>query len=193
MIYIQVWVCDVTRAVELYAMKDIKAASSVHNYLDIESRYGPITQISSDNGSDFASHLLESLTAALNAISRHPVADRPQAIGITERKNSSILGALRAMVIDNKLIQSKWSIYLPLVRKQLWLIRNRFTKCRPIDYYGGLVKLEESFQSPQAHATALHPDIKDAVQVARDLHRRTLRFQYAANTAKLATLPESSE
>ena len=189
--YVQVWRDPVSRAVELYPMKEITAEATVGNVLDIISRYGTPTVITSDRGSNFTSDLIEKTWAMLHTLHNKGVANRPQSQGIVERCNQEVLRDLRAMIIDVPEILNSWSRYLPLVRRRLWLTPNRFTQCSPIDFLGGVITLDIPFLDPSSALppdTPPHPTLEEIANAAERIRLISLRRQRAFDLARLATL-----
>ena len=186
-IYIQLWVDTVSRAVELYAKKDVTASSAVYPLCDITSRYGTPVSIASDKGPGFANQIIDEFISLLGTAKRTPkMASRPQALGMVERKNQNVLDLLRALVIDNSAIRLEWSQYLPFVRLSLWLLYNRDTQLRPIDFLGGAIKLRLFECIPNKDT---HPSIAEIALAAESIRVIALNFQKAQDFKRLAAEP----
>ena len=112
------------------------------------------------------------------------MAARPQCLGLVERKNEDILAFIRALVIDNIAIKDNWSPYLPFVRRALWLLRNRFTQMRPIDFLGGAITLN-LFETLPSEDT--HPSIAEIAIAAESSRVKALNFQKAKDFKRLAS------
>ena len=185
--YIQVWVDPVSRAVELYPKKDITAESSVYALCDIISRYGVPKIIMSDLGKDYVNKLIEQFISFMGTVKRTPkMASRPQGLAMVERKNQDILALLRALVIDNMVIRLNWTPYIPFVRRSLWLLYNRDTQLRPIDFLGGAIKLRLFENIPNEET---HPSIAEIALAVESIRVIALNFQKATDFKRLAVEP----
>ena len=189
MSYIQVWTDPRTRAVELFSMREITEEASIPNILNMWGRYGDMNVVSSDRGSDFTSTMIEGALKLTADLHRTGVANRPQSQGIVERTNGEVLRHIRAMVIEVPEIQDTWSWYLPIVRNRLWLSVNRFTLVRPVDFFGGALRMQMKFRSPSeigCDDQPIHPTIAEIASNSEKIRIISLRNQHAADLQKLA-------
>ncbi|XP_037787480.1 uncharacterized protein LOC119583040 [Penaeus monodon] len=80
------------------------------------NRYQSPQQLSSDNGTEFCNKILSQLCSLMNVKKVNILPYRPQANGITERLNKTILNLMRTMITDH---DDEWDLYLPIVQSAI--------------------------------------------------------------------------
>ncbi|XP_063596236.1 uncharacterized protein LOC134773090 [Penaeus indicus] len=115
--HILVFVDNFSRYCELVAVPSKAAVHVTKAFHDVICcRHGCPHYLSSDNGTEFVNQVLASLTQQLNVTQVNVLPFRPQANGITERLNRSILTILRQLVDDSK---DDWDVLLPTVQSAI--------------------------------------------------------------------------
>jgi transposase InsO family protein len=105
-----------TRYVELYPVKEINAKTSAICLLDWFTRYGAPNEISHDNGTSFINRTIKELIKLLGSQSKIATAYSKEENPIVERANKEVMRHLRNIIFDENVI-TKWSKYIPLVRR----------------------------------------------------------------------------
>ena len=106
-----------TRYVELYPCKSTTEDEATSALLSHVSRYGIPSKVITDNGSQFvATSVITKLYEALHIAHIRTVAYSKEENSIVERANKEILEHLRALVYDNRTVNT-WTKYLPIVQR----------------------------------------------------------------------------
>jgi len=115
--YILVFIDNFSRYCELVPVPD-KSAHTIARafYNNIICRYQSPQQLSSDNGTEFCNKILSQLCSLMNVKKVNILPYRPQANGITERLNKTILNLMRTMITDH---DDDWDLYLPIVQSAI--------------------------------------------------------------------------
>lgn len=116
-----------SRAVELFALKTADAATVVQHLHDVYCRWGKPYQVRSDNGAQFISFVVKLLNERARVKTHPVVAYSHQSNGLCERTNQTVLKALRAMVLSERLgpqTHLHWGRLLPQVRRLLMRVPN---------------------------------------------------------------------
>jgi len=115
--YILVFIDNFSRYCELVPVPD-KSAHTIARafYNNIICRYQSPQQLSSDNGTEFCNKILSQLCSLMNVKKVNILPYRPQANGITERLNKTILNLMRTMITDH---DDEWDLYLPIVQSAI--------------------------------------------------------------------------
>jgi transposase InsO family protein len=120
--YILVVIDNFTRFVELFVTSNCSSDEAAKAILSIYGRYGLPRVIHTDQGSHFTANIVEELCEYLSVKKQYSLPYRPQANGIVERANRSILERLREMVFSKRLVRHSehiWSDLLPLVQRAI--------------------------------------------------------------------------
>ncbi len=92
-----------TKWTECIAIPDLEAKTVAQALIDnFISRYGTPLQIYSDQGSCFESKLMEELCALLGIEKTHATSMRPQANGLIERFNRTLISMLKSFCKSNQ-------------------------------------------------------------------------------------------
>jgi hypothetical protein len=116
-----------SRAVELFPLKTADAATVVQHLHDVYCRWGKPYQVRSDNGAQFVSFVVKLLNERARVQTHPVVAYSHQSNGLCERTNQTVLKALRAMVLSERLgpqTHLYWGRLLPQVRRLLMHVPN---------------------------------------------------------------------
>ena len=115
--HILVFVDNFSRYCELVAVPSKAAVHVTKAFNDVICcRHGCPQYLSSDNGTEFVNQVLASFAQQLNVTQVNVLPFRPQANGVTERLNRSILTILRQLVDDSK---DDWDALLPTVQSAI--------------------------------------------------------------------------
>ena len=137
-----------TRWKELYAIKTTDAMSAFQSLLAYVGRYGCPQEILSDNGSQFVNSLITELVKVLGTEQITTIAYSKEENAMVERANKEVLRHLTAMVFD-KLIERKWSKYLPLIQRILNSEVHENIGVSPADLlYGNAINLDRGILLP---------------------------------------------
>ena len=116
-----------SRAVELFALQTADASTVVQHLHDVYCRWGKPYQVRSDNGAQFISFVVKLLNERARVQTHPVVAYSHQSNGLCERTNQTVLKALRAMVLSERLgpqTHLHWGRLLPQVRRLLMRLPN---------------------------------------------------------------------
>ena len=115
--YLVVFIDQFSRSCELVVVPD-KSAESIAKALfdNIIHRHGTPSYLVHDNGSEFVNSILQELCTKLNIKQVNILPYRPQANGLAERLNQSILGIIRTLAYSGK---SNWCEFIPAVQGSL--------------------------------------------------------------------------
>lgn len=137
-----------TRYVELFAVKDVSASTAAQCLLSVSCRYGPVSIIRSDNGSQFVSEVFSKLVELMGSRQLLTVGFKPSANGICERVNAEVVRHLSAIVRCSG-IQDRWSMGLPLVQRILNTSVHSSTGFSPVKLlFGDAIDLDRGLVSP---------------------------------------------
>ena len=133
-----------SRHVELYKCKDLTTTSAVEALVDWVCRFGAPAEIVSDNGSQYVAELIEELMEFLQ-IDHLPIQPYShEENGIVERANKEIRRHIRNIITKVK-DKSKWTEYIPLVRRIINASIHSSTGFRPSEMlFGNLIDLNKS-------------------------------------------------
>ena len=182
--YILTLKCLFTRWVEAFPTKDMLTTTVIkHLVNDIFSRFGLPTKLHSDNGTNFTSHLLQDVCAALSIKKTQTPPYNPKSNSV-ERFHRDLVKALTALTGEQP---ATWPDYLPLVLHATRCAPARTTGLSPFEATFGRcpptdVALFFPFPNEEYAFRSLH-------EYARDLRRRTQATNEAiARTTKQAIL-----
>ena len=115
--YLVVFIDNFSRYTELVVVKQ-KSAEAVAKafYESIICRHGTPCHLMHDNGTEFVNEILKQLCKAMNVNQVNVLPYRPQANGITERLNRSIIQILRTVVNEHG---NDWDSYIPAVQSAI--------------------------------------------------------------------------
>ena len=105
-----------SRFVELVPCKDVTAASATRALLAHIGRYGPPSEVLTDNGSQFIADVTQQLLKVLDILPLTILPYSHEENGIVERVNKEVIRHLRAILFDRQ-IKNQWSLVLPLVQR----------------------------------------------------------------------------
>jgi len=112
--YLLVFIDNFSRFCELVPIPDKSAATVARAFLEnVICRHNTPDEIVSDNGSEFNNSLLHSLCSMLRIKKINILPYRPQANGITERLNRTILSMLRTSLASST---SCWDVWVPIIQ-----------------------------------------------------------------------------
>ena len=164
--YILTFVDFATRYADAVALKTITSADVIQALLErIFLRYGAPGIITSDRGVQFTSKTTQDLVKKLSSKPQFTTAYHPQANGLVERFNKTIVSMLRKFVAVN---QTDWDVYIPYV---LWAYNTTYqasTKTSPYRLVFGrepVLPIDNLFDgirianTPYVRAMAKHIDI----------------------------------
>jgi len=143
--YIVVVIDSFTRYCELFACKDVTAASAARCLLSVFQRYGSPIELRSDGGGQFTADVIQQYLQLIGVAHVKTLPYRPQANGIVERANSEVIRHLKAICYDRN--DFNWSKFLPLVQRVLNDTHHTSLGCSPNHLmYGGRIRLCRGLQ-----------------------------------------------
>ncbi|KAI3385196.1 hypothetical protein SNEBB_006376 [Seison nebaliae] len=115
--YILTAIDATTRFTELIAL-ETKSANEVAKAIfeNIVLRYGPMSVIYTDMGTEFVNSVLSELTSLLGITKKCVTAYHPSSNGLVEAANKKVVQAIRTLTVDKPL---EWSEMIPFVRYSL--------------------------------------------------------------------------
>jgi hypothetical protein len=116
--YILSIICNFSKYVHLFPTKSVTAKEYVDALLSHIGIFGIPSNIRSDQGTQFTADIITELNKIIQLDHLLIVPYHPQANGIVERRNREINKHLRAMVLEQHIIDN-WSRYLPLINRIL--------------------------------------------------------------------------
>ena len=171
--YMLVIVNMFTKFIHLAPVKDKTAQTTAMVILDYFCRYGLVTQIRTDPGSDFKSALVECLIKYLGVGHSFTLVDRPQADGV-EGSNREVLRYMRVLCMDEN-VRHRWSdldVY-PIVQYTMNNTRHSETGYTPFELqYVGLHS--GCFNLP---VSANKVDKKPSLELVRHMAERLERLR----------------
>ncbi|XP_037774531.1 uncharacterized protein LOC119571186 [Penaeus monodon] len=112
--YLLVFIDNFSRFCELVPIPDKSATTVARAFLEnVICRHNTPDEIVSDNGSEFNNSLLHSLCSMLRIKKINILPYRPQANGITERLNRTILSMLQTSLASST---SCWDVWVPIIQ-----------------------------------------------------------------------------
>jgi hypothetical protein len=115
--YIIVVIDCFTRFVELYPCRDTTAISAARALINHVGRYGLMSVLRSDQGTQFVNEVITQLLNMLGIDQEKTVAYSKEENAIVERANKEVMRHLRAIVFERKTYDT-WSMdFLPLVQR----------------------------------------------------------------------------
>ena len=134
--HLLVFIDNLTRWIEIFPTSDEQAETAAKILYDqIITRYGCPKELLSDNGSAFTSKIVTELCSIMNVKKLFITAHHPQANGMVERSNSTILTSLRSYCND---MGSDWDLYVTSVRFAINTIPNTMTGESPYYHVFGI-------------------------------------------------------
>ena len=103
--YVCVFMDVFSRHVSLYKLRDKSTASFTRALEDYIAHVGCPLKLTSDNGAEFCSQMVEAVTKILGIKKRTSVVYRPQSQGMVERWNRQLISELRTRLLQN---QTTW-------------------------------------------------------------------------------------
>ncbi len=100
-----------TRYPEAYPVKDIQSSTVASVLIDFISRHGLMDTLYSDRGSNFISQAMMEVCEKMGIKKRHTVSYNPQANGVVERLNKTLVDSLSHLVTES---QEDWCEQVPL-------------------------------------------------------------------------------
>lgn len=120
--YIVVIVDNFSHWTSLVAVRNKSAVDAARAVMQVVGNFGAPLSLRSDGGGEFVNGVITGVTRMLN-IAQHVVLPyTPEANGIVERANRSILERLRVMIFSKRIVQHPhhvWSDLLPLVQRSI--------------------------------------------------------------------------
>lgn len=135
--YVIAVIDDFTRYCELFAAPDTSAKSAAQALVAVTGRYGRISHIRSDGGSQYINETIEKLKETLGIEHTKSWPYHPQANGRGERSIQEIGRHLRAMVATLK-IANRWASVLPMVARICNATPNRKIGMAPAELLYGM-------------------------------------------------------
>jgi hypothetical protein len=135
--YILVIIDCFTKFSELYALKTVTADEAAVCLLDYCGRYGPPSQIISDNGTQFVNEVIKTMMKGMDVPFYNILAGSKEENGIVERANGEVLKHLKAFVLHYKLA-TIWKKCLPLVQRIMNFIPHTSTGVAPAQLLFGV-------------------------------------------------------
>lgn len=171
--YIIAVIDDFTRYCELFPAPDTTAQSAARALVSVTGRYGRVSHVRSDGGSQYINDIIDKLKEILGLQHTRSWPYHPQANGKVERSIQEITRHLRALVSTLK-IARRWSSVLPMVGRICNATPNRKIGMAPSEIlYGKAVDLDRDMvQEPCDNST----NERHYPQLARDLKRSQERL-----------------
>ncbi|CAG2234141.1 unnamed protein product [Mytilus edulis] len=111
--YVLVFICYLTKYVELIPLSDIKAATIATAFLhNVVCRHGTPLFLHSDRGVNYLSNIVKETCKLLDIKKTQTTSYRPQCNGQSERMMSTIKDMLSKYIEDN----SDWDRYIPFIQ-----------------------------------------------------------------------------
>jgi hypothetical protein len=122
MAYVVVIVDNFSHWTSLVAVRNKSAYEAARALVKVTGDFGVPLRVRSDGGKEFVNGIIAGLLRMMGATHHSVVPYTPQANGIVERANRSILERLRAMIFSDRLVRHPehvWSDLLPLVQRSI--------------------------------------------------------------------------
>ncbi len=122
MAYVVVIVDSFSHWTSLIAVRNKSVFEAARALVKVVGDFGVPMRLRSDGGGEFVNGVISGLTRMMGVTHHTVVPYTPQANGIVERANRSILERLRAMVFSQRLVRHSehvWSDLLPLVQRAI--------------------------------------------------------------------------
>jgi transposase InsO family protein len=191
--YVVVCIDLFTRYVELIPVKDNSAASIAKSLFQLFGRYGMVREIQSDNGGNLASGVIDELMKWMGMKHRYTLPYRPEANGIAERVNSSLLKHLNGFIMELR-IKPDWSVVLPLVQRIINATPHVSIGTTPVRMiYGDRMTtnqgLLEPLPGPHPGNITVEGHIQDLNASLKMLHAAAVKHQQREVQFRLADTP----
>ena len=164
--YVLAAICNLTRFIQLYAVRDVKASSTVRKLQGFIDKFGAPNRFVTDRGTAFTAGKFAEFCNAhgvkhtLNS-SRHP-----QANGLVERLNQTLLPAIRCNVVEED--GRDWDKCLVKIERDLNTSVNKTTGKTPFELlYGYTPRFEEGPARQLTESTEQYTDPKVLQHEAR--------------------------
>ena len=166
-----------SRWVELYPRKDTTAAAAADALMEHYGTFGAAAEIVSDNGSQYANHVLEELGLLVGNRHTFTTAYSKEENAIVERANKEVLRHMRAMIFEENTVQH-WHRYLPLIKRIMNSKVHSRTGVSPEQIiFGGAINLNRNMFASEASITQeIKESRKSLSQWASDMLSAQSRF-----------------
>lgn len=195
--FIIVVVDDFTRYCELFPAPDTTAQSAAKALVATTGRYGRISHVRSDGGSQYINDTISKLKETLGLTHSKSWPYHPQANGRVERAIKEVGRHLRTLVVTLK-IANRWSSVLPMVARICNTTPSRKTGLTPAEIlYGKAIDLDRDMVQTPRNANDSGPR-NHYPQIARDLIKtqerltaKAIEVQNKEDERYLAKSPEN--
>lgn len=174
-----------SRYAEAQPLSDITSLTIINFLLErLFLRYGCPSEISSDRGVQFVSKITEELFKIMCCKHKITAAYHPEANGLTERFNKTLISIIRKFVDTN---QSNWDLLVPFAVWAYNTTPQRVTQESPYKLVFGrdpVLLLDQMFEGMRLNNKSYFNSMKEMIESVRDAARERIVEQQARDKTR---------